>query len=59
MLRAEKNIDLDCLRYLSKDDINELIPEISDRIKFKARLEEWKVGNVCDEYSIISIWYNI
>lgn len=36
---------MDCFKYLSKDDINELIPDLADRIKFKARREEWNLVN--------------
>lgn len=39
----DKGIDLDCFKLLSLEDINELMPEFCDRIKFKARFEQWKM----------------
>lgn len=51
----ECGIDLECLQYMSSEDVNDLIPrqQLGLRIKFKQKLKQWRLENVNFFFTIL------
>lgn len=47
-------IDVDCLKHMIEVDLIELIPKLNLRIKFRARLAEWKRNSIPEVSHIVN-----
>lgn len=54
LLFKGSEIDTDCLEHMIEADLVQLIPKIHERIKFRARLDEWKKIKYPEEREVVS-----
>lgn len=55
----EHKVDADVIAHISESDINELIPLIGLRTKFKKNLIEWRIQNVKTFYYFLFLFKNV
>lgn len=41
-ISIEQNIDLECLQHMTENDIEQLVPQLNLRIKFRSKLLAWR-----------------